>query len=290
MIVVRGTWAQISKNLWLAGALLPLAAMIFGFELLPIMGMLIDSFRADDGNVWTLGQYITALKNPYYLVAIKNSLLISLLSSFIAIVAAAFVAYFITRLKPKSQEAVLTYVNLTANFAGVPLAFAYIIMLGNSGLFTILFQRWGLDIFSEFDLYSWSGLVLIYVYFQLPLAILLLYPIYFEIKEQWREAAHLLGASDMQFWLQVGLPIIMPGLVGTFSILFANAMGAYATAYALVGSNYNLLSVRIGALISGDVYARPHLASALAMLLALSLIAAMLTNEYMMRRIRRDLK
>jgi len=163
-------------------------------------------------------------------------------------------------------------------------------MLGNSGLFTILFQRWGLDIFSEFNLYSWSGLVMVYVYFQLPLAILLLYPIYFEIKEQWREAAHLLGASDMQFWLQVGLPVIMPGLVGTFSILFANAMGAYATAYALVGSNYNLLSVRIGALISGDVYARPQLASALAMLLALSLIAAMLTNEYMMRRIRRDLK
>jgi len=287
---VRATWAHIRGNLWLAASLLPLAAMIFGFELLPIMGMLIDSFRTDDGAAWTLRQYITALKNPYYLVAIKNSLLISLLSSFIAIVAAAFVAYFITRLKPKSQEAVLTYVNLTANFAGVPLAFAYIIMLGNSGLFTILFQRWGLDIFSEFNLYSWSGLVMVYVYFQLPLAILLLYPIYFEIKEQWREAAHLLGASDMQFWLQVGLPVIMPGLVGTFSILFANAMGAYATAYALVGSNYNLLSVRIGALISGDVYARPQLASALAMLLALSLIAAMLINEYMMRRIRRDLK
>ncbi|MCK9905388.1 ABC transporter permease subunit, partial [Frankia sp. Cpl3] len=113
---------------------------------------------------------------------------------------------------------------------------------------------------------------------------------YYGIQEQWKESAALLGASPYQFWRNVGLPVILPGVVGTLSILFANSMGAYATAYALVGSNYNLLSIRIGSLVAGDVVTRPELASALAVILAVTMIGAMWVNERMMRRVRRDLQ
>lgn len=239
----------------------------------------------DDGNAFSLEQYVTALTNAFYFKAIQNSVLISLFSSLAGIVIGALAAYSITRFSPAVRNRVLLMSNMTSNFAGIPLAFAYIILLGNNGIFTLLFHEWGWDIFAGFNLYSWSGLTLVYVYFQIPLAILLVYPSFYGIREQWREASYLLGASPTKFWITIGLPCIAPALLGTLGILFANAMGAYATAYALVGSNYNLLAVRISSLVTGDVVTRPQLGSALAVLLAVTSIGAVWINSMMTRKV-----
>ena len=80
-----------------------------------------------------------------------------------------------------------------------------------------------------------------------------------------------------------------PGITGTFVILFANAMGAYATAYALVGGNFNLLAIRIGSLVAGDVSTKPQLGSALAVLLGLMMLVALTVSQWFMRRVRKDL-
>nr|WP_078556591.1 ABC transporter permease subunit [Bacillus alkalicellulosilyticus] len=250
--------------------------------------MLFTSFR-QVGSGFTLGNYIEIFQNVFLIQAFQNSILISFFSSLIGLVMALFSSYAITKLLPSVQEKLLIIANLTSNFAGVPLAFAFIVLLGNSGLFTLFFQELGWGILDSFSLYSWSGLVLIYIYFQLPLAVMLLYPVYQGIQQQWQEAASLLGASTFQFWIKIGVPVILPSIVGTFSILFANSMGAYASAYALTGSNYNLVTIRIGALIKGDVFANPELASAISLLLAATMVIALLINEYVMRKIRRDL-
>ncbi|MCZ8510934.1 ABC transporter permease subunit [Paenibacillus filicis] len=271
-------------------ALLPFALLIALFELLPLAAMIRDSFLADDGITYTFKQYIIALTNPYYTKGMVNSLLISIYSSCIGLAIAIAASYSMTRMSSKIQSILVTFSNLTSNFSGVPLAFAFIILLGNSGVFTLLFKEWGLNITGSFNLYSWGGLVAVYVYFQVPLAILLLYPAYSGIHKHWRESASLLGASAFQFWLRIGFPVIIPSVVGTFSILLANAMGAYATAYALVGGSYNLLPTRIGALVAGDVATRPQLGSALAVILGLMMVVAMWCNERMMRRFRRDLR
>jgi putative spermidine/putrescine transport system permease protein len=269
--------------------LLPFALLVAGFLILPLIGMIHDSFLADDGRTYTFEQYMTALASPYYSKGIINSLLISLYSSVIGLVIALAASYSITKMPKKIQTFMITFSNLTSNFSGVPLAFAYIILLGNSGVFTLLSKEWGWNLSESFDLYSWSGLVVVYVYFQIPLAILLLFPAYSGIHKHWRESSALLGASTFQFWRHVGIPVLMPSVVGTFSILIANAMGTYATAYALVGSNYNLMTIRIGSLVAGDVAVQPQLGSALAVILGLLMVVAMWFNERLMRRFRRDL-
>ncbi|NRR03370.1 ABC transporter permease subunit [Brevibacillus sp. RS1.1] len=268
--------------------LLPFAVLVIAFEIVPLTGMILDSFQSDNAYSWV--HYVTALTNPYYFKGILNSLQISLYSSLIGIVIALVASYSITQMPKKIQTIMITFSNMTSNFSGIPLAFAYIILLGSSGVFTLLSKELGWNILSSFDLYSWSGLVAVYVYFQIPLAILMLYPTYSGIQKSWRESAALLGASPLQFWWHIGLPVIFPGLVGTFSILFANAMGAYATAFALVGGSYNIVPIRIGALVSGDAISQPHLGSALAVILGLMMIGAMWFNERMMRRVRRDLQ
>ncbi|MFC0331249.1 ABC transporter permease [Paenibacillus sepulcri] len=269
-------------------ALIPFVVLIVMFELLPLIYLIMTSLLSDDETHYTLSQYATALTSPYYLKAITNSVTISLGSSVIGLIVSLFAAYSLTKLSTAARERLLTISNMSSNFAGVPLAFAYIILLGNNGIFTILLNSWGLDAFTP-DLYSWTGLMLVYVYFQIPLATLLLYPVYFGIQEQWKDASALLGAGTFTFWRKIGLPVILPGLAGTFIILFANSMGAYATAYALVGGNFNLLAIRIGSLVAGDVVTKPQLGSALAVLLGLMMMAALAVNARLMRSLRKEL-
>jgi putative spermidine/putrescine transport system permease protein len=191
----------------------------------------------------------------------------------------------------KTQNTLLLIVNMTSNFAGLPLAFALTLMLGNTGMFIILLNQMGIDITQSFSVYSVQGLVIAYTYFQVPLGIMLLYPIYRGIRDDWREAASVLGASGAQFWLRIGIPVLLPSILSTFTVLFANAMGAYATAYALVSSSYNLVTIRISALVSGDIRTKPELGSALAVTLALVLIVTMLLNDWATRiAARRGLK
>lgn len=246
--------------------------------------MVVTSFSNVDG--FTFKQYQSVLTNEYILQGFKNSITLSTISAVIALVVTLFAVYAITQFSESVREKILVMTNLTSNFSGIPLAFAFIVLLGNSGLFTLLFEKWEIGALSSFSLYSWSGLLLIYIYFQLPLSLMLLYPIYDGIQREWKEAAALLGSSTWQFWAKIGIPVILPGLVGTFSVLFANAMGAYASAYALTSSNYNLVAIRIGALIKGDIFAQPELASAIAVLLAVTMVTAMLLSEWSIKKTR----
>ncbi|MGR6906268.1 ABC transporter permease [Lysinibacillus capsici] len=266
----------------------PFLVLLLLFFLVPLLYMLITSFQNSEG--FTLKQYESIFTNDYILQGFKNSITLSVISAMIALLITMFAVYAMMNFSEPVREKILILTNLTSNFSGIPLAFAFIVLLGNSGLFTLLFDKWDIDELTSFSLYSWSGLLLIYIYFQLPLSLMLLYPIYDGIQQQWKEAAALLGASGWQFWMKIGLPVMLPGIVGTFSVLFANAMGAYASAYALTSSNYNLVAIRIGSLIKGDIFAQPELASAIAVILAVTMVTAMLISEWSISKTRRKVK
>lgn len=273
-----------SKNsllLWL----IPFILLIIAFEILPVITIIYSSFLNSEGTSYTLDQYIKIFTNSFYMQSVKNSIIISLISSIIGLFIAMIGAYSITKLSARAKDYVLMLSNMTANFSGVPLAFAFMILIGTNGVFTILIKNLGLNLLDGFNLYSEIGLIIVYTYFQIPLGILMLYPVFANIKNELIEAAKLLGSSNLNFWRYIGIPIIMPGLLGTFSILFANAMGAYATAYALVGS-FNLMTIRIGALVSGDITLDHNLASAIAVLLGLILISFTLLNEIMLNKVK----
>jgi putative spermidine/putrescine transport system permease protein len=146
-----------------------------------------------------------------------------------------------------------------------------------------------MPLLNAFNLYSWQGLAITYLYFQIPLGIIFIYPALRKIRKEWKESASLLGASTWTFWRKIGLPHILPSITGTFVILFANSMGTYETAYALTGSNINLITIRIAALVSGDIYARPIIGSTLAVVFALIMIVVLVGSQMLMKRVRRDL-
>jgi putative spermidine/putrescine transport system permease protein len=133
------------------------------------------------------------------------------------------------------------------------------------------------SLYPSFRIYSVSGLTIAYVYFQLPLMILLIVPALLGLRPEWREAAVNLGATRAQYWGRVALPILAPSLLGSFLLLFANAFGAYATAWTLTGPDVNLVTVQIAALVRGEVQLDPALADALA-LVSLGVMAVCVTG------------
>jgi putative spermidine/putrescine transport system permease protein len=80
------------------------------------------------------------------------------------------------------------------------------------------------------------------------------------------------------------LPVLLPAVLGTFILLLANAMGAYASAYALMTSNYNLVTIRISSLVAGDISLEPNLAAALSVLLVAMLVLVAMVNQLLMKR------
>lgn len=164
------------------------------------------------------------------------------------------------------RDSVMTFSGVASNFAGLPLAFAFIATIGRLGMLTIILKLVGIDIYKMgFNILSFWGLTLTYLYFQIPLMVLIIAPAIDGLKKEWLEAASTLGASRWQFWLYVGFPVLWPNLLGTLSLLFANAFGAIATAYALTGSSLNIVPILLYAQIRGDVLQNPGLGAALAL-------------------------
>jgi putative spermidine/putrescine transport system permease protein len=277
---------QWNKNVLLLAPFFLVALM---FLVIPMALMVTSSFTSESTGTFTFANYIEVLTNPFYFQSFINSGMISIFSSIVGLILAIFVSYAMTNLPENIQDKLTVYINVAANFAGVPLAFAFIILLGNSGVFTLLLEDINLPLLGNFDLYSWQGLAITYLYFQIPLGILFIYPSLKKIRKEWKEAAFMLGASNWTYWRKVGLPSIMPSIAGTFVIMFANGMGTYETAYALTGSNVNLVTIRIAALVSGDIYARPIIGSTLAVIFAIIMIAILVLSQVLLKKVRRDL-
>lgn len=266
--------------------LLPFLIIVFLYEILPLIMMILSSFKSetDPGIFFTFENYVSAFTKLSYQRAIINSLRITILSTVFGILIGFFGAQAAHNSRGKFRNVFLTILNMTSNFAGVPLAFAYMIILGNSGVITQFAKVYGVEFLTNFDLYSSTGLLLMYVYFQIPLSTLLLIPAFHGIRQEWKEANLLLGGHTYDFWAKVGIPVLLPSIFGTMSVLFANALAAYATAYALLMNNYSLLPVNITGMFTGDMTTRPHLGAALSVVMMLLMLVAIIINNYINRQ------
>jgi putative spermidine/putrescine transport system permease protein len=245
----------------------PFVIFAIFFLILPTLGLIGGAF-VDRNGAFTF-QNIIDLGQPQIIAAYSISVRISAASAVLGALIGLAIALALIRGKlPEGvRSAVLTFSGVASNFAGVPLAFAFIATLGRLGLVTIILKTvFGFDIYrSGFNLLSFWGLTITYLYFQIPLMILIIAPAIDGLKKEWSEAASTLGATPFQFWRYVGFPVLWPNFLGTISLLFANAFGAIATAYALTGSSLNIVPILLYAQIRGDALQNPGLGAALAL-------------------------
>ena len=260
-------------------ALLPFLIVAFMYEIIPLITIIAKSFHPDAGGAFTLENYQKVFSKLLYQKAIANSIKISVLSAAIGIVIAFLGARAAHQSRGKIHNIFMAILNMVSNFAGIPLAFAYMILLGNAGVMTQIGRQMGISALSNFDLYSMNGVTMVYVYFQVPLSTLLMIPAFEGVSKAWQEAATMLGATRSQFWAKVGIPVLMPSIMGTFSVLFANALAAYATVYALMMNNISLLPVQIAGCFVGEAKIKAGLGGALSVvMMGVMVIMILITN------------
>ncbi|MCE7554887.1 ABC transporter permease [Aliivibrio fischeri] len=270
-------WIKKMKSaIWLA----PLALFFYLFQLAPMIWVFINSFIYEDE--YSFENYQEIFDSSFMLQGFSNSLWLSIWSSLIGLMIATLLVSSLRRIDSKLRDGVIAFTNMSSNFSGVPLAFAFIIILGVNGAFTLLLKQYGL--IDDFNLYGKWGLLSLYIYFQIPLAVLLLYPAFDALSDDWQAASALLGAKTWQYWTKIALPVLFPALLGTFIILIANAIGAYASVYALTNGNYNVITVRIASLVSGDLFLEPNLAAAISVILMAILAFITIVNQWLIAR------
>ena len=186
------------------------------------------------------------------------------------------------------RDALMTFSGVASNFAGVPLALAFIFTLGQLGVLTLWLRGLGINLYaSDFTIYNKLGLEIVYLYFQFPLMVLIIAPAIDGLRQEWREAAENMGASSAQYWRRVALPILFPTILGTMILLFGNAFGAQATAYQLTSGQIPLVPLLIGNQISGDVLHNPGLGYAMAMGMVIVMAVSIAVYTALQRRAER---
>ena len=260
---------------------------------LPMVAILIGAFKTPLTGKLTLSN-IDDATHGIYLHGFGVSMELSLIASIVPGILGFLIAYAIFTAK---RGAVLRRVAITAsgvfaNFGGVPLAFLFIATLGNTGLATRWLTNVGFNPYNNgFDLYGLGGVALVYMYFQIPLMVLVILPAFEGLRPAWREAAHNMGAKGWQYWRYIGIPVLAPSVLGAILLLFGSAFSAYATAEALTSGTIPLTSIQIGSFLNGNVLAgQENVGYALGLGMVVIIAIVMLVYVYLQRRAARWLR
>jgi putative spermidine/putrescine transport system permease protein len=272
----------------------PFFAYALAFLFVPAGAVMLGAFKGADGS-WSLST-LHELTKHQYMSAYKTSIEISLVTAVLGAVLGLAIAYAAIRERTPRwiRSALTTFSGVAANFGGIPLAFAFIATIGTIGIVTQFLQnQLGFNLYewtppgssSTFSLFSSFGVGLVYLYFQIPLMLLVISPAIDGLRQEWREASSNLGASSFQFWRYVGGPVLFPSIISAFILLFGNAFAAYATAYALTsGTGLPLVPILIGNDLTGNVFLNPNEGQALAFGMFVVLAAMMVIYIPLQRR------
>lgn len=273
---------------------LPFGAYVALGLVAPTIAIAIAAFQDSNTNAATLSNMDAAVHGTYF-TGLQNSIELSLVSAIVPGIFGVLVAYAIFTAKRGNvlRRVVITASGVFANFGGVPLAFLFIASLSTTGVVT----GWIKDVSSVdiwnhgFTLYNVKGIFLAYLYFQIPLMVLVIMPALEGLRPAWREAAQNMGASTWQYWRYVGGPVLFPPFLGCLLLLFGSAFSAYATAEALTGGTVALTPIQIGALLNGNVVAgQQNLGYALGLIMVVIIAIVMIAYTILQRRAARWLR
>jgi putative spermidine/putrescine transport system permease protein len=262
------------------------------FLLLPTAIIVIGSFLDSKGG-FTLSN-LKAIDQPYMIQSFTTSLTVSAVSALAGAVLGALLAYAVATGSPNGllRRSVMSASGVLAQFGGVALAFAFVATISNVGFLYIVLKDHGVDIYANsLWLYDPPGITLIYLYFQIPLMVLVFLPALDGVKPQWREATESLGGSTWHYWRYVAGPLLAPAFLGCTLLLFANAFSAYATLAALLTNGGGFVPLQIQALLQGETeQTQPGLAQGLALAMIVVVVVVMTLYALFQRRTTRWLR
>ncbi len=273
-------------------AMAPFCGYTIVFLIVPAVVVALGAFQAPSGGLtWS---NLTTATSGVYATGIKNSIELSLLTAIVPAVFGTLIAYAIYVGRPESllRRAVVTASGVFGQFGGVPLAFLFIASFNPYGLATSWLAAIGINLSSlGFNLYTFGGVALVYLYFQIPLMVLIVLPAFGGLRQTWKEATRNLGGSTWRYWRHVALPALAPTILGCLLVLFGSALSAYATADALTSGSIALSPIQIGSFLNGNVLAgQQNVGKAIGLLMLALLAVVMLAYSLLQRKVSRWLR
>ena len=273
-------------------AIAPFTVYVALFLGVPMAAVAVGAFQSASGG-FTMANIATA-SHGIYLHGFLITLWLAVITSVVPGILGFLIAYAVHSARRGSllRRVVVTASGVFANFGGVPLAFLFIATLGSAGLVTGWLTSLGFNPYDHgFDLYTFSGIVLVYLYFQVPLMVLVILPALEGLRPAWREAAENLGASAWRYWRHVGGPVLLPSVLGCMLLLFGSAFAAYATAQALTSGTIPLAAIQIGTFLNGNVLAgQQNVGKALGLGMVVVIAVVMVCYALLQRRAARWLR
>ena len=287
-------WRRALRRLEPALAVSPFLVYTFLGLGIPSLAVIYYAFHGETGG-WSTANIAIIWHGDQgiFRTGFVNSIKLGLLSSIIPGVLGVFIAYAIqTSKSPFLQRLTSTASGVLANFGGINLTFMFIATLGSTGILTAWLHAIGINLASiGFNLFTFSGVAVVYMYFQLPLMVLVITPALGGLRASWREAAENLGASSWSYWRHVGIPVLMPSILGGMLLLFGSAFAAYATAESLTLGLIALSPIQIGNFLNGNVIAgETHVGYAIAFGMLVILVVTMTLYSLVRKRASRWLR
>lgn len=234
---------------------IPFALLVGFFFVYPIARVIHLSFLSNEG-AFTLSNYTTVFTFPYN-QGLIGSIKLGLYTAIIAAIPGAVIAYFVDARASERFKRFLAALNgVIANTGGIPLAFMFSAAIGRGGVITKILNYFGIDIYAgTFSLGTFTGILIVYLYFQIPLMVIVFAPAIGILRTEFRDAAASLGATSRQYWQKIAIPLLTPSFIACLLLLFASGFSAYATANALTVGNVLLTPLQIAGLLNGNVSA-----------------------------------
>jgi putative spermidine/putrescine transport system permease protein len=269
----------------------PFLGYVAIFLFLPTVIIVAGAFASEGG---VTRSNFANLSRPYIVTAIVQSVILSAVTAAAGAVLGALLTYAIATGNPRGtfRRVVTSACGVLAQFGGVTLAFAFIAAIGPASALYVYLSQHHLDYYgSGVWLYDLRGLELVYLYFQIPLMVLIFLPAVDGIKPQWREATESLGGGTWDYWRHVAGPLLAPAFLGSTLLLFANSLSAYATAAALINQGGPILPLQISNAITSEVgLHEPGFAKAQAVVLIVIVALVSVLYAVLQRRTARWLK
>jgi ABC-type spermidine/putrescine transport system permease subunit I len=265
--------AERRQSLMTLALTLPAIIAVFLVIVIPVGWLFSLSFLDSDGQL-SLINYEKMITYKSYLRVFKTTFSVSFLTTFLCIVIGYPLAYFLSQMPRKYVGLFMLTVLLPFWTSLLVRTYAWLVMLQRNGLinnFAIDLGIWDAPVKLAHNL---NGTLIGMVHIMLPFLVLPLYAAMRRIDRHALQAAANLGATPVQAFWQIFVPLSLPGVVAGSLIVFVLCLGFYVTPAVLGGGKVILVSMQITAILEDQF--NWGAASALGVVLLVSTFAVLL--------------
>ena len=205
----------------LAPALLLLAALF----LWPVAGMLVQSFQGEKG--WGIENYVRLHEVPVYYRVLTRTLLISAETALICLVLGFPVAYMLSVARPLMRAVILAAILVPFWTNLLVRTYGWIVILNEQGMMGSLFRSLGFREPPVELVHNQAGILIGMSQVMLPYMILPLYSVMSRLDPRVMRAARSLGATPLEAFRKVYLPLARPGIMAGLLLVFTISLGFF---------------------------------------------------------------